>query len=293
MFDQVPTVRARHLGASLQRVMEDAGLNASQMAEKLGWSASKVSRLLSGKRGSAPAQIAAFLALCGIKTPQWNTYLALAEDPDNPVWWQDYGATVPSRVPPRDDLEATASTIVCYATMLVPDLLRTTEYTRTVLQAGNNTTDGEIDERVAETMRRQKLLDHSAHPELVVYLDEHVLTRTGAGNSIMSDQAHHLLRMALWPDIHVRVVPDGRHTAMAQPFTLYQFPALAPVVFLEFPTSVAYLEKPNTLATYQKVVSVLDAAALDRTGTREWLAEIGRRRSPHHPVAGEKIAEGW
>jgi len=167
---------------------------------------------------------------------------------------------------------------------------------------------------VAETLRRQEILerpapaelrdeiDTLARPELVIYLNEHVLTRTGAGDDIMSDQAHHLLRMALRPDIHVRVIPDACHTGDKKPFMLFRFPTFPPVVYIEHPTSAAYLERPETVAAYEQVLSALNQAALDAVSTRHWLAEIGQRRSPHpyvtdpqttEPLTGEPLtAEG-
>lgn len=289
MHDNQPTARARHIGMELRRALVKAGLDGNQMAERFGCSPSKISRMLSGKRLPERAHVAAFLALCGVKSPRWDAILDLADDPYNPLWWRDYGVPVPTRVPERDEIEADASAIVCYGDTLVPDLVRTTEYTRALLGAIPGVPDGEIEDRVAETVRRQAILERPAppelrgqveppaRPELVIYLAEYVLTRTGAGDDVMSDQAHHLLRMALRPDVDVRVIPDGRHTAGTKPFTLFRFPDFAPVVYIEHPTSVAYLEKPETVAAYQQAVRTLNQAALDTASTRHRLAEIGRR----------------
>lgn len=293
MYDHVPTVRARHLGMELRRALDNAGLTGGQLAELFGCSDSKISRMLSGKRLAPRTDIVALLALCGVKAPLWDAVLDLADDPYNPVWWQDYGVAVPTRVPPRDEIEASASMIACYDDTLVPDLLRTTDYARAVLRAVAALSDDEIEERVAETLRRQRILkrsvpserrtafDEPARPELVVYLDEYALTRTGAGDDIMSDQVHHLLHSALQPGIHVRVIPNGHQFGATKPFTLFRFPDFEPVVYIEHPTSVAYLEKTETVVAYGQLVDALDKAALDTKSTRAWLAEIGRRRSPH------------
>src|SRR5690349_4906712 len=50
MKDREPTVRSRELGDGLRRAMEYAGYNGTQIADELGWSQGRVSRLLAGKR---------------------------------------------------------------------------------------------------------------------------------------------------------------------------------------------------------------------------------------------------
>ena len=292
MYDHTPTVRARTLGLELRRALDEAGLNGSQIAERLGCSPSKVSRMLSGKRHANPTHVAAFLALCGVKSPDWDAVLELADDVYNPVWWQDFGSGVPTRIPARDEIEASATKIVCYGNAHVPDLLHTPDYTRAVLRVVPAIPDDELEDRTADTVRRQEILERHVPPELVVYLDEHVLTRTGAGDDIMSDQAHHLLRMALRPDIQVRVIPEACRVGDVKPFTLFRFEDCPPVVCVEHPTSVAYLEKPATIATYETVLVALRQAALDATTTRDWLAELGRRRSPHRLVMDPQPVEG-
>ena len=254
MYDQLTTVRARHLGMELRRALEASGMSGNQLAQLAGCSPSTISRMLSGKRQPSRPFIAAFLALCGMKVSQWNALLELADDVYNPIWWHDFGTTVPTKAPPRDEIEASASTIACYGNALVPDLLRTPDYTRALLRLDLAISEEEIEDRVTKTARRQEILEGRVAPELrgvidvpirpklEVYLDERVLTCTGAGDDIMSDQAHHLLRMALRPDIHIHVIHDSCSVGAPKPFTLLRFPAFPPVVYLEHSTVVAYLE---------------------------------------------------
>jgi transcriptional regulator with XRE-family HTH domain len=287
MFDHLPTLRARHLGRLLQDALTEAGVSASQVADRLGWSPSKISRILSGKRHAVPAHITAILALCGVKAPRWDAYLSLAADPDNPVWWQDHGGAVPVRLPVRDDLEHAATTIACYANGIVPDLLCVESYRRAVLRSVHTGPDDDVDGRVADTSLRQRILDRPGPPRLVVYLDEYVLARTGAGDDIMREQIHHLLRMAIRPAVQLRIVPAAAATGDIKPFTLFRFADYPPVVFLEFPTSVAFLERETSVATYDEVLAALGRTALDEATTRTRLADLGRHRDPRtNPVTG-------
>lgn len=280
MFDHVPTVRARHLGHELHRVVQKTGRTATEMAALLSWSPSKLSRLLSGKRIASQVDIASLLALCGVVGHRRDQVLELATDVYAPTWWQDYGTHPPVHCPTLTDNEEIATTITAFHNTLVPDLLQTPAYTRALLRVLPNIPATEIDERVAETVRRQQILDRRHRPPtLQVLVDEYVLTRTGAGHAIMSDQTHHLLRLAVRPNIAVRVVLERDAIRDATPFTLLDFAGLPTVAYLQQPTSAAFLEAEDTIATYQRLVTELDRRALDEVDTRTWLADVARRRS--------------
>ncbi|MGH3810086.1 MAG: helix-turn-helix domain-containing protein [Pseudonocardiaceae bacterium] len=64
MVDGEPTVRSRELSEGLRRVLEQAGLTGEQAAYLLDCSPSRVSRLLSGKRGGSEVDVVAFLGMC-------------------------------------------------------------------------------------------------------------------------------------------------------------------------------------------------------------------------------------
>ena len=59
------SARARQLGAELRRERERFGVNLRELAAQLGWSASKVSRMEAGRRGTLTADVAIYLARCG------------------------------------------------------------------------------------------------------------------------------------------------------------------------------------------------------------------------------------
>lgn len=279
MFDHVPTVRARHLGNELHQIVQKTGRTATEMATLLAWSPSKLSRLLSGKRIASHTDIASLLALCGVVGRHRDALLELATDVYAPTWWQDYGTHPPIHRPTLTDNEEIATTITAFHNTLVPDLLQTPAYTRALLRTVPTIPAAELGEHVAETVRRQHILDRARPPALHVFLDEYVLTRTGAGDAIMSDQAHHLLQLAERPDTEVRVIPEPSAIRDATPYTLLDFAGLPTVAYLEQPTSAAYLQDDTTIAAYQRRTTELHDRALDEVDTRTWLADIAERRS--------------
>lgn len=285
MFDQEPTVRARYVGQELLRAAQWSGRNSSDMAKLLGWSPSKVSRLVSGKRGASTADVAGYLALCGVTGPARNELIALTAHSYELTWWQDHGTRPPAHFPALADNEAAAVKITCFGNTLVPDLLWAPDYARAVLAARPTIPDDEIEERVAATQRRQRIFDRSfAAPEVRVFLTEYALTRAGAGDAVMSDQAHHLLRLAVRPVITIRVVPENHETTGLHdigPFTLLNFNDHQPAVYLEHTTSTAFLEQPETITTYRNSISELGRCALSRDDSRARIADIAQQRANH------------
>jgi hypothetical protein len=279
MIDHESTVRDRYVGQELLRAAQKCGRNSGEMAELLGWSPSKVSRLLSGRRMTCTEDVSAYLALCGVVGPRRAELLALVARRYEPLWWQDHGRRAPVRNTVLADNEDRAVAITSYCDALVPALLQVPAYTRAVLAAQPTISDDEIEERVTETRRRQRILNREfGPPQLRVFLAEYALTRSGAGAATMFEQAHHLLKLAEQAKVSIRIVPDDEVRDIG-PFTLLEFSAYQPAVCLEHVTTTAFLERPETIATYRTVIAGLDHAALDEVGSRARIADIATRRA--------------
>ena len=54
--------------------MEQAELNGKRLADLLDWSESRVSRLLTGRRGGTGVEVAQILAVCGVTGGNANTF---------------------------------------------------------------------------------------------------------------------------------------------------------------------------------------------------------------------------
>jgi hypothetical protein len=237
VIDHEPTVRDRYVGQELLRAAQKCGRNSGEMAELLGWSPSKVSRLLSGQRMTSTEDVSAYLALCGVVGPRRAELLALAARRYEPLWWQDHGTRAPVRNTVLVDNEDRAVGITSFGDTLVPDLLQVPAYTRALLAAHPTIPDHEIEERVAETQRRQRILDREfGPPQLRVFLAAYALTRTGAGDAVMSEQAYHLLELTVQAKVSIRIVPDDGVRDIG-PFTLLEFAAHQPAICLEHATT--------------------------------------------------------
>ena len=86
---------------------------------------------------------------------------------------------------------------------------------------------------------------------------------TGAP-AVMAEQLHHLLRMSTRSYLTLRVVPAARggHAGIAGPFMLMEFAEFKPVAYLDSETACLFLERPEKIAAYQRIVGVLAKTAL-------------------------------
>ncbi|MPZ65636.1 MAG: helix-turn-helix domain-containing protein [Pseudonocardiaceae bacterium] len=276
MQDREPTVRSRELGEGLRSVMAQAGLNGKQAARLLGWSPSWVSRLLSGKRSANEVDVSAFLAVCRVTGTERDRLLGLCREQDSPGWLQQHGSRLPQQLRTLIDHENLAVTVGDFQATVVPGLLQTGDYARTLIGRIVNVPAAEVEDRVAARLARQSLLSRDRPARFTFFLHEFVLRLPVGGPDVMADQLHHLLRMAVRPYLGVRLVPAGcgAHAATAGSFTFMEFAEFRPVVYLESETSNLFLERPDETAAYKRILGSLDAIALGEGESRELIASV-------------------
>ncbi len=276
MRDREPTIRSRELGEGLRQAMEHTGLTGKRVADLLGWSTSRVSRLMSGKRGGSEVDVSAFLAVCRVTGDERDRLLALCQEQHTPGWFQQHGSRLPRQVRTLIDHENKATAISSFQAMLVPGLLQTGDYARAMISRSVNMPAEEVEERVAARLARQSVFSREHPARFTFYLHEPVLRLPIGGTAVMSDQLHHLLRMSVRPHVTLRVLPAalGAHAALSGPFTLLQFAEFRPVAYLDSETSSLFLEKPEETAAYRRILGALAETALDEGQSRELIATV-------------------
>ncbi|SFB07105.1 Transcriptional regulator, contains XRE-family HTH domain [Amycolatopsis marina] len=207
MEDRETTVRSRELGEALRAAMRGAGLSGSEVARKLGWSQSRVSRLLSGKRGGTEMEVVSFLTICEVKGAERERLLQLSYEQTRPGWLQQHGDRLPKQLRTLIDHEDKAVSIGDFQPVILPGLLQTGDYARALMTETGNAPPDEIEDRVAARLARQSLLSRSPAVRLTFFLHEFVLQLPVGTPEVMSDQLHHLLRMSVRPHISLRVIP--------------------------------------------------------------------------------------
>jgi hypothetical protein len=288
MYDGEPTIRSRELGEGLRAAMERAHLNGKEVARALDWSTSRISRMLTGRRGASEVEIASFLAICGTTGEERERLMGLCREQDTKNWFQQFGSRVPKQIRTYVDHENKATTITDFQALVMPGILQTPEYARAMYERSGTVPAEEIDERVAARAARHVIFSRPERPQCTFLIHEFVLRLPVGGAEIMSEQLHNLIRMSVRPYIRIRVLPAaGAHAGLAGSFKLLESPEYKAVVYLESETTGVFLEKPEEIKAYQDIVRELSAVALSEGESKDLIARVaidqfGDREDRHH-----------
>lgn len=188
----------------LRSLRASTELTTEQVADLLGFSRSKVSRLENGRRGASQDDLMRMCDLYRVGDEQRARLSELATGGKQRAWWSS------PNLPGADyiGLEAEAESINDYGLAVVPGLLQTSAYAREIVQATAPTLAPQIvEERVRARMARQRLLSADDGPSFIAVLDESVLHRVVGSPGVMLGQLKRLVEMAQLPSVTIRVVP--------------------------------------------------------------------------------------
>lgn len=288
MDDRIPTIRSRELGDGLRLAMEQAQLNGKRLADLLDWSESRVSRLLTGRRGGTEVEVAQILAVCGITGREREHLLSLCKDQNTRSWFQQFGSRLPLQIRTYTEHENKATRIIDFTALVIPGILQTSEYARALFTSSGTVPEEEIEQRVATRAARQVIFSRYTPAQFNFLIHELVLRLPVGGDNVMAEQLHYLLRMSVRPYIKIRVIPAraGAHAGSAGSFVLLESQEFRSMVYLEGETSGVFLEKPEEVAAYRNVLKGLTKVALEEEESKEVIASLatdlyGGRRDYH------------
>ncbi|GLY34326.1 transcriptional regulator [Amycolatopsis sp. NBRC 101858] len=191
---------------AIREARENLSLTQREVADALDWSVSKIIRIERGTVGLSITDLKALLLHYGITDlDQVENYVKLAKAGRQRAWWDEYRGLFPPDFVRYLGLESAAKTINVYQFHLIPGLLQTAAYTRSlILSSGGNR---ELAERQVKVRRmRQARLDD---PELeqCFILDESVLHRRVAEFAHWQEQLQWMLQVSRRSNITVRILP--------------------------------------------------------------------------------------
>jgi transcriptional regulator with XRE-family HTH domain len=272
------TVRHRRLAAELRRLRSRAEITGDQVAEELGWSPSKVSRLEHGRTGFKVADVRSLLDLYGVPEPHRTELLSLAEDTRRKSWLESESANLPSAFGTYVSMENEAETIWNWEPHIVPGLLQTEDYARSIFEAWQTVitmSPAEIQRRVEIRLERQRLLERKPPLTLSFVIDESVLTRQIGDAGVMRGQLEHLVECSQRTGIKVRVLQfSAFHPVLTGSFSYMQFAGAEDVSFddivvIEHLTSNYYIEAEDDTYQYRLTFERLVKESLDPQHSRE------------------------
>jgi hypothetical protein len=175
-------------------------------------------------------------------------------------------------------LEAEAIGICEWEALIVPGLLQTDEYARSVIEVGADIGDTEtIQRRLALRMARQAVLTRDPPPALQLIVDEAVLYREVGGPDVLSRQLVRLVEASHRPGLELLVLPfsAGAHAGQTESFMVLEFEegTRSPVVHSEGLTGGLFRVTPDEVEVYQDALDDLRERALSAEESRTVIAE--------------------
>jgi len=268
-----PTIRRRRLGAELRRYRDAAGVTIDVVAERLGCSPSKVSRIETGHTSATPRDVKDMLDIYGVKGVESDELVQISREARHKGWWHPFSPVLTGAYV---GLEAAARSIRAYEQQVIPGLLQTDKYAIAMIRAARlGDSDREIEQRVRVRMARQALLIQDDPIDLQVVLDEAVVSRPVGGDQVMRDQLLRLVEASRLPNVTLQILPfaAGAHAGMDGTFAILDFPdAEDPnVVFAENATGGLFLEKSDELRKYNSIFDAIRSSALSPEESRDMI----------------------
>jgi transcriptional regulator with XRE-family HTH domain len=292
MAEVLSTARRRELGAELRRIREHSGLNGVDMAWRLGWDPSMLSRAETGKRGITNVEIASYTGLCGVAGNQLAELLKLAEEPDahriKPL-----GGRLPDELRTLIFHEQTAIEIESYQPIYLPGVTQTEDYIRALFLEGDHLDAADIESRVQARLSRRIILTRQQPVRCFFYVHENAL-RVPIGNAqVMYEQMLHLLFLGGRPQCAIRVVPiaAGSRGLAAGSFQVFSYSEGWPVICAEHETTSDFLESREDLLGYREVLNRVANVALDEARSRELIEGLASDYERQGAVDATGMAE--
>ena len=259
-----PTIRRRRLGVELRRHREAAGVTIDVVADRIGCSTSKVSRIETGHTTASPSDVQDMLDIYGVGDAIKAELAQIAREARLKGWWHPYSTVLTGAYV---GLEAAARAVRTYEQQVIPGLLQSEEYAIAMIRGARlGDSDEEIERRVRVRMGRQSLLTTDDPIDLRAVLDEAVVRRPVGGHAVMIDQLKRLIEAARLPNVTLQILPFevGAHAGMDGPFAILEFEEErdADVVFTDNATGGLFMEKTEELQKYTEIFDTLVATAL-------------------------------
>jgi transcriptional regulator with XRE-family HTH domain len=271
-----PTLRRRELGFLLRQLRTERGLNIDDVTERAMFSATKLSRLETGRVGASPRDIRDLCIVYGITdAAERERLMGLAREGKQRAWWQQYDLPYASYV----GLEAEAVSIRDYNPDILPGLLQVEGYARAIFDSGDPPLEpAAIEQRIEARIRRQTLLTRDDAPVYHCIVDEGALRRPVGGPAVMRAQLARIIEIASLPKFTFQLIPFavGAHPGLDSNFVVLEFgkSMVNDVVYVEGAIGNIYLESVTDLQRYQRIFARLQSIALNPEGSVAMVARI-------------------
>lgn len=250
------------LGGKLRELRRAARLNGRQLAERLSWPASKVSKLETGKQTPSEADLAAWVEATTGDPQDAAALTAMLHtlQTAHAEWRRLLRGGAGSHQSTWAGMERKASRLRVFESAFVPGLLQTAGYARhrlaqTIAVFG---TVNDIDDAVRARMARQEVL-YDPRKRFHFVITEAVLRYRLCPPEVMLAQLDRLVAASMLPNVRLGVIPFGTAYVIAPDHGFWMFDDEK--VIVEIYSAELTLAQPQEIDLYGKVFGAMASAA--------------------------------
>lgn len=271
---------------------------------------SKLIRIERGDVSVSTNDLRALLGHYGVKDKvRVNGLLEIARAARGTSFYDQYADQLKPGFKDYLAFEASASTIRQYQNVLIPGLLQTEEYGRSIIEKMVGLDREGVDKVWTVRQHRQEVHDRESPPEMLFIVDESAIRRhvgdepavrrhVGRG-SMMRSQLERLKEFAAEPHVTLQIMPftRGAHPGMAGSFILLEFtdPNLDDLVHLENIDSITIREDTELIAEYLDRFAQLESVALSPDDSLDFIDllidEMPSAEQPMNSEAKEGLSD--
>ncbi|MCL7497467.1 helix-turn-helix domain-containing protein [Streptomyces sp. MCA2] len=207
MVGEARHVRRGELGAALRALRQASGKEAKAVARSAVMSASKLSKIETGKAAPSVVDVERILTTIGVSDEVKTEYLEAVrtESTEATAWRLIRRMGVHKAQHQTRSLEAHMALLRLFQPALVPGLLQTPEYIRAILSRHDLGEDA-LTRTIGARIERQQVL-YDSTKELHFIITEPVLRWRIVSAARMAEQVDRLVSLSRLPNIDIRVVP--------------------------------------------------------------------------------------
>ncbi|MFD9740686.1 helix-turn-helix domain-containing protein [Umezawaea sp. NPDC059074] len=283
-YARLTTARSRELGQELHLARKRANLKATVVAEELGWSAGKLSKMENGWRAASSWDYGTLLGKLGVDRLTRERIQRIASEQDIGHFIRAHEGRLSDNLLCLMIHERAALTMHRYEPMLIPGLLQTEAYARAVIEQYGPFATETLDFFVETRLERQQVLSGDRSPEATFYIHEAALQSVIGDTQVMHDQMMHLAFLCGWTRLRPRVIPLSApgHPALLHSYSLMGFAKpIRQVAYAENDVSTVFTEEESAIEAYRRKSEVLEGLALDAGQSRSvfarWASVYDRR----------------
>ncbi|MFG2134534.1 Scr1 family TA system antitoxin-like transcriptional regulator [Streptomyces sp. NPDC048751] len=242
------------LGVQLGTARRAANLTQRELAERLMVDEETVASIEQGRRPLKPDLAELVDEILGTRGLLAAGVANLPEIDQFPMWAELY-----------IEHEREAIALSWFDTAVMPGILQTEEYARTVLRERVPAYDeDEVETRTAARVKRQEILHRKNPPTLSFVVWEPVLRQEIGTPEVRSRQLRHLRELAELPGLALQFLPlnSPHHAGLNGPFTLLETPDHQHLAYTESQRGSQWVSDPDEVSILARKYAMLRTQAL-------------------------------